>query len=396
MELLRQKSARIVNSVNQRFKRYLFNRIDWKSRLIIIKGSRGVGKTTLILQYLQENFGITPEALYVSLDDMYFTNNSLSELADSFVANGGKYLFIDEIHKYRNWSKELKNIYDFYPELKLIATGSSSLEIYKGEADLSRRATVYNLHEMSFREYLNLMYQMDLKEFSLTEVLNKHNEFESEINSKIKPIKYFNEYVQQGAYPFIVDDKAKFYEKLEVIINLILESDIPATTRISFETITKIKKLLYFIATSSPFKPNISELSKKINTSRDQLLNYLSILNKAGLIKLLRYSGIATSILTKPEKIYLSNTVLMFALDNRTNKGTLRETFFFNQLSAEHKVSYPKQGDFLIDDKYLFEVGGKNKTQKQIAGIKNAFVAADDIEYGFNNKIPLWLFGFLY
>lgn len=396
MERLRQKSARIINSINQRFKRYLFNDIDWNSRLIIIKGARGVGKTTLILQYLKESFGIAPEALYVSLDDMYFTQTTLSELVDKFATNGGKYLFIDEIHKYRNWSKELKNIYDFYPELKLIATGSSSLEIYKGEADLSRRATAYNLHEMSFREYLNLMYQMNLKEISLTEILNKHDKFESEINSKIKPIKYFNEYIQLGTYPFIADDKANFYEKLETIINLILESDIPATIKISFETITKIKKLLYLIATSSPFKPNISELSKKINTSRDQLLNYLSVLNKAGLIKLLRYSGIATSILTKPEKIYLNNSVLMFALDNRTNKGTLRETFFLNQLSVKHKVNYPKQGDFLIDDKYIFEVGGKNKTQKQIAGIKNAYIAADDIEYGYNNKIPLWLFGFLY
>jgi len=396
MEKLYKKSTRVINNLNQKFKRYLYNDIDWNSRLIIITGARGVGKTTLLLQYMKENFGILPEALYVSLDDIYFAKTALSEMAEDFTINGGKYLFIDELHKYSNWSQDIKNIYDFYPELKVVATGSSALEIYKGKADLSRRATLYHLHELSFREYMILMHKIYLPVFSFEEILKNHNRLAVEINNKFKPVKYFNEYIKNGVYPFIVEDNAKFFEKLEMIINLIIENDIPATTKISYETIVKIKNLLSLVSISSPFKPNISELSRKIGTSRDQLIKYLNLIEKAGLIKSLRYSGKATSFLTKPEKVYLSNTSLMYALDNRINPGTLRETFFINQLSAKHKVSYPKKGDFLIDDNYNFEVGGKNKTRKQIAGIKDSYIAADNIEYGYKNKIPLWLFGFLY
>ena len=396
MEKLYNKSVRVINNLKQKQRRYLYNDIDWNSRLIIITGARGVGKTTLMLQYIKENFGVSTEALYVSLDDIYFANTKLSEMVEDFIIKGGKYLFVDEVHKYPDWSKELKNIYDFYSELKIVATGSSTLEIYKGEADLSRRATSYHLHELSMREYMILMHKFNLPVFPFKEIINNHNKLATEINSKFMPVKYFNEYIKKGVYPFIVEDNAKFFEKLEIIINLVIENDIPATSKISYETIIKIKNLLSMVSTSAPFKPNISELSKKTGTSRDQLIKYLNLVEKAGLIKSLRYSGIATSMLTKPEKIYMGNTSLMYALDNRVNPGTLRETFFVNQLSAMHKVSYTKNGDFLIDDKYTFEIGGKNKTQKQIAGIKNSYIAADNIEYGYKNKIPLWLFGFLY
>ncbi|HRZ20608.1 MAG TPA: AAA family ATPase, partial [Bacteroidales bacterium] len=339
---------------------------------------------------------ISPETLYISLDDLYFSQITLSDLAELFVIRGGKHLFIDEVHKYPGWSRELKNIYDFYPELQMVVTGSSMLEIFKGEADLSRRASVYIMNELSFREYLHLMHKIKVPVVALKDILQNHIHYEIEINQKIKPLKYFGEYLKQGVYPFIVTDKALFYEKLENIIHLIVENDLPASTSISYETVTKIKKLLYLISTSVPFKPNITELSRKLQTSRDQLLKYLFLLENAGLIHALHRPGIATSMLTKPDKIYLNNTALMYALDERVNPGTLRETFFLNQVSAKHNVAYSVQGDFLVDNIHTIEVGGQNKTFRQIAGMKDSYIAADDMEYGYQNKIPLWLFGCTY
>lgn len=396
MEKLQVKSSRIVQSVSQYFYRYLYNTIDWNSRLIMIKGARGIGKTTLMLQYMRKNFRNSPDALYISLDDLYFSHTTLSDLAELFVIRGGKHLFIDETHKYPNWSREIKNIYDFYPELQMVVTGSSMLEINKGEADLSRRATSYTMNELSYREYLQLMYKIDIPVISLDEILQDHARYEMEINQKIKPLKYFAEYLKQGAYPFIVTDRALFYEKLENMIHLVVENDLPASVNVSYESVRKIKKLLYLISTSVPFKPNITELSQKLHTSRDQLLKYLYLLEHAGLVHTLHHPGIATSMLTKPEKIYLRNTVLMHALDERVNQGTIRETFFLNQVSAKHRVNYSTRGDFLIDNHYTIEVGGQNKAFKQIMGIKNAYIAADDMEYGYQHKIPLWIFGCLY
>ncbi len=397
MELLREKSDRIISNVSTEFKRYLFGEINWNDRLIIIKGARGTGKTTILLQHIKLELNEdSDQVLYVSLDDMYFVNHSLSDFVREFALMDGKFLFLDEVHKYKNWAKELKNIYDFYPEVNVVATGSSALEIFKSEVDLSRRASVYALQEMSLREYLKLNYAHDFPVLSIKEILSGHKEIAVSINSQIKPIKYFSKFLLHGAYPFFMGETNKFQEKLAIIINTVIENDLPAIEKISYETVVKLKKLLLLIATAAPFKPNVSELSQKTGTSRDQLLKYLNLLERAAMISMLRHKGIATSMLTKPEKVYLSNTNLFYALDQRVNIGSIRETFFQQQLRVKHQLSYTPKGDFLVDNTYSFEVGGPDKTNKQISGVENAYIAADGIEYGFKNKIPLWLFGFLY
>lgn len=397
MENLFKKSIHRINTIDVSFKRFLHNEISWEYRLIGIKGARGTGKTTLILQYIKQNLEFTNETLFVSLDKFYFTENKLTDLADEFVKNGGKYLFLDEVHKYPTWSQEIKNIYDDFPDLKIVFTGSSVLEIIKADADLSRRAIIYNLPELSLREYLELMYSIKLPIFSLTQICENHLEICNTINNEILPVRKFKEYNKQGAYPFIKETGAYFLQQLETVINLIIEVDLPLHVKIEYSTINKLKKLLFVLSESVPFQPNISKLSDKLNTSRDNLLKYLDLLQKAELIKLLRSNTIGVSYLSKPQKIYFNNNSLMYAVSKDSiNIGTIRETFFLNQLSVKHSVTYPPIGDFLIDNKYTFEIGGKNKTRKQIIGIENAYIAADDIEIGFQNKIPIWLFGFLY
>jgi hypothetical protein len=395
MERLLNRSQHQVNTVHMSFKRYLSEQIDWNERLIAIKGARGTGKTTLMLQYIKEN--IKDDILYISLDDIFFTENSLIDVIDDFVKNGGKFFFLDEIHKYPHWSREIKNIYDTYPEIKIIFSGSSILEIDKGEADLSRRAVKYNLHELSLREYISLIHKINIPVYSLEEIINNHIDITKKINELIKPIRFFKEFLEFGSYPYIIEGKNNFHDKLRWSINLIIENDLPSSASIAFESIFKLKKLLMLISHSVPFKPNISELSNKINTSRDNLIKYLNLLHNARLITLLTANAKPTGYLTKPEKIYLNNTALLYALnDTLPEIGTLREIFFVQHLSQKHNILYTKQGDFLIDGKYTFEIGGKNKSFSQIKGLDNSFVAADDIEFGYKNKIPLWLFGFIY
>ncbi len=396
MERLRTKYLRLLATVDTRKKRFLFNKINWSDRLIIIKGQRGTGKTTLLLQYIKTTFKDTTETLYISLNDIYFSNNSLSGLAEEFVTDGGRFLFIDEVHRYKNWSEELKNIYDFYPELHLIVTGSSALAFYINKADLGRRASVYELPELSFREYLNFAYDTAFEVFDFEDILKNHEKFALEINAQIKSVKLFREYLQSGAYPFFLEGVEKYPEKLEAVMDTVIESDIPALENISFESRIKLKKLLLLMASTSPFKLNISELSRKIQTSRDMLTKYLELLNKAGVIKFLSTEGIGYTLIRKPDKIYFSNSNLIHAIHNPVNTGTVRETFFLNQLSVHHNVAYPKTGDFFVDKKYTFEVGGKGKSSNQIKLLKNAFLAIDETAYGYKNKIPLWLFGFLY
>lgn len=397
MENLIEKSISKSNSVSLKFKRYLYDEIDWNQRLIGIKGARGVGKTTLLLQRLKSEFHNKNNAVYISLDDIFFAANTMVEFTDSFVKNGGEFLFIDEVHKYQNWSLELKNIYDDHSELSIVFTSSSALEIYKGEGDLSRRASVYSLNELSLREYIALEHKIVIPAVPLSEILNNQLKVSENINGILKPIAMFNEYNQFGAYPFIIEGKTKYYEKIERIINLIIENDLQSIVFIEYQTIIKIKKLLYILAGIVPYKPNIAELSRKTGTSRDLLLKYLDHLEKTGLIKQLHSDNKSISYMSKPEKIFLNNTTLMHALnEDNVNPGTIRETFFMNQLSCKHQISYPVKGDFLIDNKYLFEVGGQNKSKKQIQGIGNSYIAADGIEYGYQNKIPLWMFGFMY
>ncbi len=391
------KSIRKIENVKLDFKRYLFTQINWKRRLIGIKGARGTGKTTLLLQHIKENFGISDEVLYVSLDNIYFTEHKLIDLADNFVKTGGKYLFLDEVHKYPQWSREIKNIYDDFPGLNVVFTGSSVLEIDKSEADLSRRAVIYNLPVLSLREFIEIKYGIKLEVYSLTDILENHLEIATLIVERIKPIKEFNSYNLNGAYPFFIETGPDYSDHLERIINLILETDLPAFTPIDFHSIVKLKQLLLVMSESVPFQPNISKLSNKIGITRDTVIKYLHYLEKAQLISLLRSNTKGISKMAKPEKIYLNNNNLSYTLQpERTNKGTVRETFFFHQLSVKHTVKMPPKGDFIVDDKYVFEVGGKSKTRKQIIDLTDAYVVSDNIEYGFKHKIPLWLFGFLY
>ncbi|MBT7144478.1 MAG: ATP-binding protein, partial [Bacteroidetes bacterium] len=379
MENLRNKFLRLLKQTNYAYKRYLYYKINWNSRLIIIKGQRGVGKTTIMLQYIKDKIETLSKTLYISLDDIYFSGNSLSEFVEQFVMNGGKNLFIDEVHRYPNWSVEIKNIYDFYPDLKVVATGSSAIAIEKAKADLSRRASVYHLHTLSLREFIALFHKIEIDKLSIEEIVDSHEEISLNINKFIKPVELFNQFIKYGSYPFANFNDPLFYDKLNSIVNITIDNDIPTFENINYETRIKVKKLLYLISSAVPFKPNVAELSKKVGTSRDILLKYLHLISNAEIINLLNQSGSPTSILQKPEKIYINNPTLMLALDESANVGTLRETFFMNQVSSNHKLNAPKTGDFLVDNKYLFEIGGKNKTKKQIAGIPNSFTVHADM-----------------
>ncbi|MCF6213519.1 MAG: AAA family ATPase [Flavobacteriaceae bacterium] len=398
MELLRQKHTNIINEVDLSFQRYLLKQLPFNERLIGIKGSRGVGKTTLLLQYIKQYYGVVSDkALYISLDDLYFTAHNLTDFVSEFVAKGGTHLFIDEVHKYKNWSIELKNIYDSYAKLQIVFTGSSLLEILNARSDLSRRALVYTMQGMSFREFLNFNYKTDFKSLSLLDILNNHVEIANQLTNEIKVLKYFHTYLKVGYFPFYNKNETLYYQRLQEIINMILEIELPLLRNTDISIIGKIKQLLYVISQSVPFKPNISALSNKIKTTRKTLLEYLHYLNDANVLKSLNKDNFGVSVLQKPEKLYFENTNYLYAIrGTEPNIGSIREMFFLNQLSQKHQLTYPDKGDFKVDDHYIFEIGGKAKTNKQIAGIENAFIASDDIEFGYENKIPLWLFGFLY
>ncbi len=396
-KLIKRYRVRIKNTLVSN-KRYLYQNIDWNDRLICIKGSRGVGKTTLILQYIKQNFINDETTLYISLDDIHFQVNTLIDTVEEFYLNGGKRIFIDEVHKYSNWSIEIKNIYDTFTDLKIVFTSSSLLEIHKGEADLSRRAVNYTLEGLSFREFIQLETHQNYNTLTLDQILCNHLEIAQEITSNVKIYPLFKKYLITGFYPFYLEGEASYMLKLKSVIDLTLESDIPSVYHTEFKTIYKLKKLLYIIATSLPYQTNITELSRSIETSsRNSTLLYLDYLDKGKLTANLKTSAKGKNIMVKPDKIYLENPNLMYAIGN-TNliDGNVRETFFFNQVRSKHIVNTSKQSDFLVDELYTFEIGGKGKKQKQILNIENSYIAADNIEIGFQNKIPLWLFGFLY
>ena len=395
MEKLYNLSRSKAENTLTDFKRYLFGSIDFSNRMIGIKGARGTGKTTMLLQRLKEL--PSDVSLYFSLDDIFFSDNQLVSVAEEFVRKGGKYLLIDEVHKYPNWSQELKNIYDNFSELTVIFTSSSALEINKGKFDLSRRAVVYELQGLSFREYLNFKYRTNFQVLSLDEILSNQPEIYTRINSVFKPFQYFEAYLQKGYYPYFIENEQSYWMRLNETINQVIENDLPAITNIDFTSIMKIKKLVFIIASLVPYTPNINQLAVQLNSTRDTVLRYLQLLHTAHILKWLTQDSWGINFLNKPDKLYLENTNLAFALQNeRVNTGSLRETFFLNQVSLRHQVTLPKQGDFFVDNEYTFEVGGKNKSIKQIANIDKAFIVSDNIDYGFQNRIPLWIFGFLY
>lgn len=378
-----------LQNCSTNFKRYLYEKLPWESRMLGITGPRGVGKTTMILQFIKENLD-TKRALYVSADDIYFSENKLIELASDFYKNAGEYLFIDEIHKYENWSLELKNIYDALPGLKVIFTGSSVLDILKGSSDLSRRAIIYSLQGLSFREYLNLFHNYNFRAKSLDEIIQNKTTLEGIDH----PLPFFKDYLKRGYYPFGMEPDLKI--RLGQIILQTLESDIAQYANLSVSTSRKLKRLLSIIAESVPFKPNFTKIAELLNVSRNSMDDYFYFLEQAGMIGQLRDETGGLRGLGKVEKVYLDNTNLIFNLGaEQSNIGNIRETFFYNQMRVNHEVISAKNSDFIIKNN-TFEIGGSSKNQKQLPKDEHAFLVKDDIEFGHLNVIPLWAFGLNY
>jgi predicted AAA+ superfamily ATPase len=389
-------SERLIESVPDKYIREQIQWLEQPDRLIGIKGARGTGKSTLMLQFAKIHLK-GKKRLYISLDDISFADRTLPDFTDDFVKQGGDYLLIDEVHHYKNWPQEIKNIYDRYPELKIIFTGSSMLHLNKGTSVLSRRAVIHSLPGLSLREYIFLARGVLFEKLSFTEILENHSEIGKRIWSRIKPIELFNEYLRVGYYPYFLENPLSYDFRLRESIIKVLESDIPYVTNIEYFNIDKIKQLLHIISQSVPFKPNIDKLSERIGIGKNTLKAYLKYLNEASIINALYSSRKGITLLTKPEKIYLHHPNLMYSLaSDLSDKGSLRESFFLNQVQHLYPVLYPEEGDFLVNNKWLFEIGGKNKGKYQIKNHTNGWLALDNIETGFGNTIPLWLFGFLY
>jgi predicted AAA+ superfamily ATPase len=404
METLFAKSYRKTEEVQTDCVRSLMNDIQWNSRLICIRGARGTGKTTLLLQRIKQALPQNNTVLYTSLDDIWFSEHKLNELIDDFVKRGGTHLFLDEVHKYPSWSQELKNAYDDFPNLKIVFTGSSLLEILNARADLSRRAVVYEMQGLSFREYLNISLKTELQVYRLQDILGNQREIISEILKQTKPLQHFADYLTKGYYPFSFELNSLYNSQLSEVVNLILEIELPLLRGVNIAYIQRLKRLLLAIAESAPFTPNVQKLSEHIGIDRNTLVSYLHYLQEAHLTKHLYRDTTGISKLQKPDKVYLENSNLAYLLaTTNANVGNARETFFFNQVNYKHTMEYPKKVDFLLDKKNTFEIGGsstpltnRSKNNRQVYSLENAFISADDIEYGFENKIPLWLFGFLY
>lgn len=398
MEYIYERFISKLSYITTDFKRSLLDEINWNARLIGIKGARGSGKTTLLLQYIKIRLSDRlDETLYISLDEIWLANNPLELLIDEFHKKGGKFLFLDEVHKYDQWSQIVKNSYDAYPNLKIVFTGSSALEIINARADLSRRAVVYNLQGLSFREYLSFENIYHHPPIEFTDIISSHLDISREITSHIKPLQYFDTYLESGYFPFYKELPSHYHHKVIEVINMILEIELPLLRGVETAYIHKLKELLGIISSSVPFIPNVSKLSAKMNINRNTLLTYLHYLDEVGLTKNLHKTAQGISRLQKPAKIYLENTNFMYSLGYAsTNKGNIRETFFCNQLGFKEQLTYTNHGDFMVNDKYTIEVGASKKGKKQIENIPDSFIAADGIEIGFKEKIPLWLFGFMY
>ncbi len=397
MDRIFKTYGRLLAETDLSFTRYLYETINWDNKLIVIKGAKGVGKTTMLLQHIKKSFADKQKALYVSLDQIWFTTHSILDLTEYHYTHGGTHLFLDEVHKYKGWQQEVKNIYDSFPGLHIVVTGSCMLKLEESlMGDLSRRARQYTLEGLSFREYLELEHIAHLPVLSLETVLNDHFIQASQITSQVKVLGHFEKYIASGYYPFYREEGDGFSDRLLQVIDTIITSEIPAVSHIEYDSVYKAKLLLAVLAESSPYTLNISGLCNSLQASRNNVLKLIDLLDKAALVRRLYAVDSGMNMLTKPEKILFYNTNLMYCLTSKTEDGTMRETFLASQLGVAHQLTMPNQGDLVVDGKWLFEVGGKSKGFSQIKGIENSYVAADKIDIGYGNKIPLWLFGMLY
>ena len=387
---------RKLAATNLRFKRYLYDRINWGVRLVGIKGARGVGKTTLLMQHIKETFDNIDDVLYVSLDNLWFENHKLEDLVEFLYTHGVVHIYFDEVHRYKNWTVLLKHFYDSYPDLNIVYTGSAMLAIENSVADLSRRQSLYTLNGLSFREYLEYESIITLPPIEWEDLLANHSKWALDVTSEIKVLKHFDKYLRTGYYPYYKEAGEDYLMRVGEVARLVIDNDIPAVEDITYMTAQKIKKLLMVIAENVPLEPNINKLSAQLESTRDQTLKMLYLLDRAGLLWLLTDKVKDYKHLTGPKKIYLNNANLMYALSTKVSEGTMRELFFANQVGAVMSLTMPKQGDFMADGKYLFEVGGSRKTFNQIANQPDSYLAIDDIEMGGGNRIPLWMFGCLY
>ncbi len=395
LDEIREYQRKIFIKNNFEYKRYFYNKVNFGAKLVGIVGARGVGKTTFLIQYLKELDLPFSQKLYISADAINIP--SLFEVAEIFSKENGKVLIIDEIHKYQNFELELKKIYDIL-DLKIIFSGSSALQIDNAKADLSRRAIIYSFEGLSFREFIELNDNISLPTYTLDDLLINHIDISYELLQKFNLRLSYKEYIQSGYYPFYFEDRENYLVRLNTTINTVIETDIPSVFPIEYTNVINLKKLVRLVCESLPYTPNIQELLLKMDMKDNYkgLYRFLEYLNKSKVLHVIRAKSKGDNIFTKPEKIYLNNTNLHYAYCKDFEIGTVRETFFASMLNVNHTVAIPKKGDFIVDDKYTFEIGGKNKKYKQIKDLENSFIVADDIEIGNGNKIPLWLFGFLY
>lgn len=396
LKTIKKYEDRLKKSFNTQYKRYLYQTINFDEKMIAIFGARGVGKTTILFQYLKELESQNKKALYISLDYPFLGGIDLIDLVEEFANENGEYLLLDEVHRYEDFSSYLKTIYDLF-EIKVIFTSSSATSILNAKSDLSRRVTLYNLSGFSFREYLEVKYEIKLRVFELESIFGNHINIVKIIqNENINILKEFKEYVEVGYYPFYFDKKVSYYQSLLNTINLTIDLDLTSLGLIEQRYTYKLKKLLEVICESKPFEVNYTKIASMAEISRVKLYDYLSYLHDGQMLLLIDENSDGLKKVQKASKIYLNNTNLLFAYCGNCEIGTVRETFFANQVSQKYKLHIAKQGDFLINKKYLVEIGGKKKGYEQIKDIPNSFVVSDDIEIGNGNKIPLWLFGFLY
>jgi predicted AAA+ superfamily ATPase len=389
---------RILNSLKSEYKRYFFDRVDFNSQMIVVVGSRGVGKTTFLLQYLKElkSKHEAHKSLYFSYDHPANVDIKLYTLAEEFAKIGGKYLLLDEIHRYKDFALDLKAIYDFYPDMKVLFTGSCAISIYNAQADLSRRAVLYHMNGLSYREFLELKLDIKLPVFTLEEICTNSIELTDALQKEFLPLEHFSEYLKYGYYPFYFSDKDNYHKQLTAVVNLTIDVDLVMLGYIKPAFANKLKKLLNVICCSKPFELNITKVAANIEVSRNTIYAYLEHLTKGDLLTVVADNKKGLTALSKPEKLYLNNSNLSYALCDEPEIGTIREGFFANQLQECHTLTTSKEGDFMVNGKYMFEIGGKGKSFKQIKDLDNAFVVQDTDSTENQHKIPLWLFGFLY